>query len=379
MTAAIAGHPCTWIRTGDEVFPAMLSAIESARVSIDFETYIFRAGALGDRFLAAFTAAARRKVRVRVLVDALGSIGGSASLWVPLLDAGGEVRQFNPLALRRMGIRDHRKLLVCDRRVAFIGGFNVSDEYLGDGINRGWCDVGVRLEGPLVEELCASFEEMFARADFRHKRFIRLRRSTARRSLGSPGQQLLLSGPGRGPNPIRKALLRDFASCKDIRVVMAYFLPTWRIRHELVRAVRRGAQVRLVLAGKTDVLISQLAAQSLYRRLLRDGIEIYEYQPQVLHAKLVLCDNAVYAGSANLDPRSLGINYELMVRLESEGAAADGSEVFNHMLAHCRQVTSEEWTRGRTLWRRLKQRWAYLLLVRLDPYIARRQWRALPD
>ena len=160
---------------------------------------------------------------------------------------------------------------------------------------------------------------------------------------------------------------------------MAYFLPTRRLRHRLAQVVRRGGKVQLMLAGKSDVAISQLAGQSLYRRFLRAGVEICEYQPQVLHAKLIIIDAIVYVGSANLDQRSLNINYELMVRFDNENLAGQARRLFEDKLQHCRPISLESWTRSRTFWQRLKQRLAYLLLVRVDPDIARRQWRALPE
>jgi cardiolipin synthase len=137
--------------------------------------------------------------------------------------------------------------------------------------------------------------------------------------------------------------------------------------------------VQLILPGKSDVLVSQLAGQSLYRRFLKAGVQIHEYQPQVLHAKLIIADDVVYVGSANLDPRSLDINYELMIRFEHQDMAAQARAIFAGSLTHCRPITREEWRKSRTVWRRLKQRWAYWLLVSIDPYLARRQWRLLPD
>ena len=220
---------------------------------------------------------------------------------------------------------------------------------------------------------------MFARADFRHKRFMRLRKSSAKKTVLSPPAQLLLSGPGRGRSPIKRALWRDLAAAANVQIIMGYFLPTWRIRRQLVRIARLGGQVQLILAGKSDVAVSQLAGQSLYRRFLKAGVGICEYQPQILHAKLVIIDDIVYVGSANLDQRSLNINYELMVRFENQEMATQARELFADKLQHCRQITLGEWAKSRTIWRRLKQRWAYFLLVRIDPYIARRQWRALPD
>lgn len=367
------------MRSGREMFPALLAAIESAQESVCLEVYIYAADYLGERFREALVHARQRGARVRVLVDALGSISLPATFWEPLRAVGGEVRQFNPLALERLGIRDHRKLLVCDERVAFVGGFNIASEYDGDGVTGGWFDLGLKLGGPLVSQLAAAFEEMFARADFQHKRFMRVRRSAARRTVQAPNEQLLLNGPGRGRSPINHALRGDLARAANVRIMVPYFLPTWRIRRDLARVVRRGGTVQLLLPGKSDVLLSQLAGQSLYRRLLKAGVQIYEYQPQVLHAKLIIADEAVYVGSANLDQRSLKINYELMIRFDQHGMAEQAREIFARTLAQCRQVTREEWRRSRTIWRRFKQRWAYWLLVRIDPYVARRQWQELPD
>jgi len=127
------------------------------------------------------------------------------------------------------------------------------------------------------------------------------------------------------------------------------------------------------------VELAKLAGRSLYRRLLRAGVEIYEYLPQILHGKLSIIDDVVYVGSANLDQRSLNINYEVMVRLANPEIAAEAGEIFGRRLERSRHITAEQWSRSRTIWRRLKQRWAYFVLARVDPYLAQRQWRALPD
>ncbi len=379
MPAEPAAANWTWLCSGREIFPAMLTAIDAARHLVCLETYIFGAGHPGEGIRDALVRARQRGVRVQVLIDALGSMGLAASFWKPLSAVGGEVRQFNPLSLNRFGVRDHRKLLVCDNQAAFVGGFNIAPEYDGDGVTRGWYDVGLKVEGPLPAQLRVAFAEMFARADLQQERFVRLRKSVAKKLLLTPKEQLLLSGPGRGRNPLKQALHGDLARAANVRIMMGYFLPTWRIRRELMRIARQGGNVELILAGKSDVLISQLAGQSLYRRLLRAGVRIYEYQPQVLHAKLIIAEDFVYAGSANLDPRSLNINYELMIRFDQKEMAEEARAVFAGALKQCRPITLESWRKSRTVWRRLKQRWAYWLLVRLDPYLARWQWRALPD
>ena len=279
----------------------MLAAIDAATQSVCLEIYTFEKSPLGREFAGALLRARERGARVRVLVDAIGSILLSNSFWEPLQRAGGEVRVFNPIALRRVTIRNHRKLLVCDGRVAFVGGFNISPEYEGDGVNDGWCDVGLKIEGPLAAELASSFEEMFKRAEFRHKRFMRWRKFHAKKVVALPRQQILFSGPGRGRNPFKRSLQKDLRGADNVQIIVAYFLPTWRLRRELMRAVRRGGKVQLILAGKSDVLLSLLAAQSLYRRFLNGNIEIYEYQPQILHAKLIIVDGV---GVSRLQPTS---------------------------------------------------------------------------
>jgi len=368
-----------WMRNGDAAFPAMLAAIDGAVASVRLETYIFADDDLGRRFREALVRAAQRGANVRVLVDAIGSLGLRDEFWSPLRAAGGEARVFNPLTLKRASIRNHRKLLTCDERVAFIGGFNLSKDYEGDGIARGWLDFGLRLEGPLVAQLVASFDALFGLADFRHKRLVQLWRPPHKQTIGATDAQLLLGGPGRGFNPIRRALYLDLKQASDVRIIEAYFLPTWRIRHSLARVARRGGGARLILAGKSDVALSQLAGRSVYRRLLKPGVEIHEYEPQVLHAKLLILDDAVYVGSANLDPRSLSINYELMVRFTHPQLAAEARELFAGTLAHSRRIDLEAWTRSRSFWTRLKERWAYFVLARVDPHVARWQWRSLPD
>jgi len=367
-----------WLRAGDEIFPAMLAAIDAARQSVCLEVYTFEDSLLGRQFREALIRARGRGARVRVLVDAIGSVLLPNPFWDPLLQAGGEARVFNALGLRHVAIRSHRKLLVSDERLAVIGGFNIASAYEGDGVRRGWCDVAMRIDGPPAKELAVSFEDMFARAEFRHKRFMRWRKSGAKKAVTLPAEQILLSGPGRGRNPFKKALQQDLAQAKDIRIAIAYFLPMWRLRRALMRVARRGGRVQLILAGKSDVPLAQLAAQSLYRRLLRSGVEIYEYQPQILHAKLVIVDDIVYAGSSNLDVRSLQLNYELMIRFTDAGLVAGAREIFEDLLKNCRRITAEDWNRSRSFWQRLKRRWAYFLLNRVDRHITRWQWRALP-
>jgi cardiolipin synthase A/B len=218
-----------WLSAGNEAFPAMLDAIGMARVSVRLETYIYTDGVLGRQFREVLVAAQRRGVKVQVLVDAMGSWLLPGDFFAELTDLGGKVQCFNPLRLWRFGVRNHRKLLVCDDRMGFVGGFNISDEYDGDGITRGWRDLGVRIDNPaLVAGLAASFDEMFSLADFHRKPLLRLRAfKPRRRAAAAPEGQLLLSQPGFGPSPLQHALRHDLSQARDVRLVTAYFLPTW--------------------------------------------------------------------------------------------------------------------------------------------------------
>ena len=360
-----------WLWSGADAFPLMLQAIDAATRSVRLEMYIFSAGDPGDAFRDALVRAAGRGVHVQLLLDAVGSFGLPASYWKTFSDAGGRLRWFNPLKLGRMTYRNHRKSLICDEQCAFVGGFNIASEYLGDGVTSGWRDLGIKIDGSLAAELAESFDQLFVRADFEHKSMQRFRKTTARGTISAEGWRLLLSGPGRGYNFLKRTLATDLANAHTVQIMCAYFLPTWRLRHEIVRVVRRGGNVQIILAGKTDVLLAQLASRRLYRTLLKAGVEIYEYQPQVLHAKLFLVDEQVYVGSSNLDARSLNINYELLVRIAQTEVVDEARRIFAEALTHSRRVEYGAWRRSRNLWTKLMERWAYFLLARVDPWWAR--------
>jgi cardiolipin synthase len=183
--------------------------------------------------------------------------------------------------------------------------------------------------------------------------------------------EALFIKPGFGRNPLRDALWQDLATARNVAITAAYFLPPHRLRDRLAQAVARGARVRVLLAGKSDVRLMQLASRSLYRRLLQKGIELWEYQPQVLHAKLIVMDDIVFVGSSNLDPRSLRINFEVMLRIEDAALAATARQQFEADLAQrAIPITREALQQGRSWWERLKQRLAYWVFARLDPEVA---------
>jgi len=192
-------------------------------------------------------------------------------------------------------------------------------------------------------------------------------RKAKEHAVSGPGWTLLLSGPGRGHSTFKRALMEDLKEARDVRIICAYFVPTWRLRRALARVVKRGGRVQLLLAGKSDVEVVRLASRHLYERLLRAGIEIYEYQPQILHAKLLIIDNAVYVGSSNLDARSLSLNYELMIRMDDASTARQAAEIFAGDLAHSQCVVPRKW---RGFWTRLVEKVSHFLVARVDPFLA---------
>jgi cardiolipin synthase len=178
---------------------------------------------------------------------------------------------------------------------------------------------------------------------------------------------------------MRNALTTDLRNTHHADIISAYFLPPRQLRREIVRVVRRGGRVRLILAGKSDVALSQIAAQKLYQMFLRAGVEIYEYEPQILHTKFFRFDNIVYAGSANMDKRSLMINYELLVRVQNDEVAQQGLEFFNRTLQHCKRIDRATWRKSRTVWRKMREQWAYWILSRVDPWLSTLQFNVLRD
>lgn len=355
----------------------MVDMICGARQSVRLEMYIYRDDSVGQWVRDALVEAARKGVKVRVLVDSVGSQALDDEFWDVLRKAGAEVRWFNPFRLDRFAIRNHRKLLLCDDKIAMIGGFNIAEEYEGDGITRGWCDLGAVVTGKVIDELMRSFDLLYQIAEFRHARFKQWRKSRVGIGPGPICGDVLLNLPGTGHSSLKLKLNEALAKARDVRIISAYFLPTWKIRRQLQRIARSGGRVQIILAGKSDVLLSQTASRSLYRTLLQAGVEIYEYEPQILHAKLYMMDDCIYAGSANLDKRSLSINYELLVRTSDPVAVQQGREIFADILGYSRRVTLSEWKKSRSLWTRLWEKVAYVFLVHLDPYVARQQLRML--
>lgn len=371
-----AGYQARWLTTGSEAYLEMERQIDAANGSVRLECYLVRAEGPMQRLRAALLRAARRGVRVTVLVDAYGSGDLPAGYFGELARYGGRVRRFNPNRLLRYSFRNHRKLLVCDRRTAVLGGFNIGPEYEGDGVRRGWRDLGLVISGPVAAQLADSFDEMFELAPFTP---VALRRFRGRRRAAADAEgvaKVLTSGPGCRRAFLWRTLHADLGRGRVTTAMAAYFLPSRRMRRLLRRCVERGGRVQLLLAGQTDVPVAKLAAEHLYPQLLDAKLEIHEYQPQVLHAKLVVIDDVVYVGSCNLDKRSLQINYELLVRLDWPELAAEARRIFLDDLGHARRVLPAR-SAAVPWWRRMKSRLAHFLLARVDPFVASAKLRTI--
>lgn len=374
-SAAHPRHALAWYGTGHSFLAAQMAAVRAAKRSLRLEVYIFADSAVGRRYRDALAEVAARGVHVELLLDGFGSALLPDDFLRPVLAAGARLKWFNRPAPGRWAIRDHRKILLVDDRVAFVGGCNIADEYDGDGVRHGWRDGGVSVEGPVVGSLHQEFARQWHRAELRQWQLVR---GGYGRAAGSAADVLaLLIKPGVGTSPLRSALRADLRQARDIALTAAYFLPGRRLRAQIRNARHRGARVRVLVAGKSDVALMALASQSLYRGLLRAGIEVHEYRPQVLHAKTMVLDDIVYVGSSNLDPRSLRINFEVMLRVKDAGLAAQVRAQFEADLTHSRAITRADTAGFRHWWTRLKQRCAYFLLGRLDPWIAREHLRRM--
>lgn len=366
------GHVFRWLATGAIAFETMLHHIDSAQYSVGMEFYICKRGAVLDRFRIALIAASLRGVRVQVLLDAFGSDEVARGYWSKLEECGGQLRWFNPKRLLRLTFRNHRKLLVTDRTTAIVGGLNLADEYDGDGVIRGWRDFALEVRGPMVDLLADSLERMWALAPFGPstlRYFARRQRSMAR---DASGPMLLLAGPGSRTTDIQQQLHCDLRAATRTIIYAAYFLPS-RELSRLLRDVALRGDLRILMPGYSDVPVAQLAAWHAIRRMGDTAIRFFEYLPQMMHGKLLVIDDVVYVGSANLDVRSRLINYELVLRLPVPLLASQAREMFDVDLLHSRPATIAAGTWSQ----KLRQRVAHWLLARLDPYVASRKLRML--
>ncbi|MCA2978617.1 MAG: phosphatidylserine/phosphatidylglycerophosphate/cardiolipin synthase family protein [Myxococcaceae bacterium] len=345
----------------------MLDAIGKATSTVCLETYILKDDATGRRFLDALKARARAGVEVLLLYDDWGSTVSDEALGA-LAEAGVKVLPFLParvslglkLVLARLRRRNHRKSLVVDGWVGFTGGLNVSDEYASteDG-GEGWRDTHLRLEGPGALEL----ERLFL-ATWRRQRGPRFDEARFARGRHVACGQLSVVGNefGLHQKAIRKAYVDAIGKATSrIFLTHAYFLPPRRLLKELTRAVRRGVRVAVIVAATTDVKLVLWGARGLYLKLLKSGVEVYEWQGRVLHAKTAVVDGTwATVGSSNLDALSLRQNLEVNAVVVDRRFGLAMEQLFLEDLLHCTRITRET-VKGYGVWRRALSWFAWQL------------------
>lgn len=339
---AIAGNRVRMFRDGDEAFPAMLSAIRNAERYICLETYILRDDKIGWEFGAALADKARHGVEVSVLFDGFGSMGLGDEFLNHLTSNGVRVSEYHPIMPWRknweINRRDHRKQLVVDGRIGFLGGLNIGDEYRSEGNRPGWRDTHVMIEGPVVARLFKLFLLLWLRHG--GAPFAQDWRREISPAVGTTKVRVLGRRRHRDRDAIKEAYISAFAGAeKHILITNSYFVPEREIRKALRAAARRGVRVALLLAGNTDVKLLQLASRHFYKQLLGDGLELYEWTKSILHAKTcVVDDDWATIGSYNLNFRSMLHNLECNVFLEDEETALRLEQMFWTDVAQSRIV-----------------------------------------
>ena len=363
----VTGNRVDLLQDGPGTYAAMFEAIEGARDHVNLESYILEAEGPGEEFARRLIAKAKAGVRVNVLYDSFGSLGTPASYFEHLQANGVNVCEYNPL--RRLGnllsralhLRDHRKLMVVDGRIGFIGGVNISSVYSagssplaamsgsgageGEAPKPGWRDTHVRVEGPIVAQL----QRLFMRHWSRHSS-IALRGTHYFPPLAPVGNQrvaLAACDAGRRRNPFYRALLSALdASQHRIFLTTAYLVPTRRLMRSLLRAARRGVDVHLLLPGVSDFWAPLQAGRSHYTRLLRAGIHLHELHDTLLHAKTCVIDGLwTTVGSSNLDWRSFLHNAEANLVVLDAGLASEMETVFMADVARSKEIVRAEWAK----------------------------------
>lgn len=363
-------HSCTLHVDGGAFIPAMLDAIAGAKQRVFLEMYLFASGATAELFIAALSGAARRGVAVHLLLDDFGSRGLTREDRARLVAAGVHIALYNPLGLGRWRLsllRNHRKLLAVDGELAFVGGTGITDDFAPDARQDGqlWHEVMLGLSGPCV----ADWETLFTQC---WKQWSQQRIADPQRPPGTlPGaaDAQVVGHNHAGGRPVMRSVLSAIGKARRrVWIATAYFVPTVRLRRALLRAARRGVDVRLLLAGpRSDHPAVWHAGRRFYGRLLRGGVRIFEYQPRFLHAKMVLCDDWASIGSSNLDHWTLRWNLEANQTVMDPAFARELAALFSADFEHSVEWTDSSW-RNRGLWLRFLERVA----GSLDDYLI--QW-----
>jgi cardiolipin synthase A/B len=327
-----------------EAFDVMEAAIRGAKHHVHALFYIWKNDATGRRFRELLEEKAKEGVEVRVLIDAIGSPVWNTRFARPLRKAGAQVHRFLPprwfSRAPRLNFRNHRKILVVDGKTGFIGGFNMADEYRTE-----WRDFGIKIEGPAVDQLQEIFaDDWYYASDEDLADIDYFGGWTSTKRGHGAACATVASGPDTHLSPIHDAIFMAMNAAKErIFVMTPYFIPTRALVAAIRAAVYRGVDVRIMLPAKNDVMLVQWAARSYYAELLDVGVRVFEYQPTMHHAKVVLFDDRLtMIGSANLDSRSFRLNFEASCFVGSVDLNATLAEEFEKDLTNSLEITKTD-------------------------------------
>ena len=343
-----AGNKVTDLQNGDQIFPAMLDAIASAQRTITFETYIYWSGDIGQTFADALAERARAGVKVKVMLDWAGSIKMEDTLLEEMQSAGVEVHQYRPLRwynLGRLNNRTHRKLLVVDGKIGFTGGVGIADQWEGDAQDVDhWRDMHFRIEGPAVSQIQAAFNDNWIKTTgvvLNGEDYF-----PALPHAGDMDAHMFIASPAGGSESMHLMYLMAIAAAEhSIDLQAAYFVPDELMLNALKAARHRKVRVRIILPGEhTDSDSVRLASKAQWGELLLAGVEIYEYQPTMMHNKLLIVDKVMTSvGSTNFDERSFRLNDEASLNIYDPAFAARMTEVFETDLKPTVRYTYQSW------------------------------------
>jgi cardiolipin synthase len=357
------GNEFDVLTNGAEIFPAMLQALHNAKRRISFETYIYESGQVASQFTSALEDAARRGVRVNMVVDSVGGSGMKEEDIKRLEAAGCRLAQFNSptwYSLEELNYRTHRKILVVDGEVGFTGGVGVADHWLGHAQDKEhWRDTQVRMRGPIVRLLEAGFYENFIETAGE----VTPELDDGPAELHAGGASFVIrSSPTGGSNDLKRLYLLAIASARrSIDITSPYFVTDESSEWVLRDAIARGVKIRILVEGNiTDAMPVKYASREAYERLLALGIEIYEYQPTMMHTKTLVVDRTwSMFGSANFDNRSLELNDELNVAVTSPALAERFLADFDRDLRSSSRLDLEQWRRRSRLEKTRERFWSY--------------------
>ena len=354
-------HAFTFYPRGSDRFEALLDQVAKAQRSLAIFYYMFQHDEAGIQVRDALVDAASRGVDVHLIIDAFGS-DAPDHFFDPIVKAGGRFDVFSAKWNVRYLIRNHQKFVIADNARVLTGGNNVSEQYFGPPAEKSWCDLGVAIEGQVVEQFTNWFHVLRDWTQSEGSQLRRMRRMVKQWDSGDGPVRLLVGGPLVRKSHWAWQFKSDLVGAKSLDTVSAYFSPPRSMRRAMAKVARRG-RMRMVTAGKSDIDATIDVARLLYRKLLKAGARIFEFQPCMLHMKLLIVDNVSYFGSANLDKRSVRINVELMVRVEDGELADRLREFVSHLEGASTPVTPEWYAKEASWFNRLRWQIGYWLTL----------------